>query len=864
MIPLFCMSQQKMKRNLALSAIFVLILLFSAQSVSAESKYTREKSEELFHLINWQEYKPETFDKALKEQKPIFLVISAPAWCYWCHVYESEDYLYHPKLYPYLNENFVMVFVDSDKRPDLTRKYLEGGWPSTTIFTPDIQRIAGFTGPRDPSGLVNYLKQVVTYVSKKEFTNFTSQINYQETPPIVPNENYLMSYEEKYLQSVEQAYDSIYGGVVIQREAWGEGQKISNPFTYKYLLEEYEETENKKYLDIVAATFNNQYTDINDIETRYRLYDPIEGGFHRYSTKRDWSIPHYEKMLYDQAKLLRAYFQLYNITGDKNVKTAVDGTISFILNKFYDSNGGFYSSQDAYLEEKYFGLSQEERGKIEPPHIDQTRLISGNSMMISTFLYLYDKTRSTQYKEVAQQSLDFMRENMVGEDGAYYYFDYEKQEAFLTGQSISNSWSLLAFADGYGALKDDKYLQTAKEIADYSLTELYDWNSGGFFERHSKDTMFYAPNERIDLSKPFEENAVFTYGMLKLYLITGNLEYLEAGIKTLGYLSDKFGGLDETYYFLESIKIIKDNNLLAVYNNNQRGLNDIIKVRKATFFVDELVAQQQKIVSIDDAPKLQSEFANAGFLLLAVLALFAGLLSFLSPCCLPVLSAYFAHNINTNKGEMVKNTIFFFLGLATVFSIFGMGATLIGSLFRENRLIFTQLAGAIIIIFGLLEIFGKGFSGLHIHFKGNHKTPIGSYLFGAVFALGWSACIGPILASLLLLAATSGTIAKGTVLLFIYALGLSIPLLLISFYFDKIKTKRFWKILQGRIISFKILRKEVSIHTTYLISGIILIILGLLIFNDYLFKLNQIALQTDFVQNVVIRGEEFLKKAFIR
>src|SRR3989338_5134073 len=124
-----------MTKKIILSLIFLIVLLSSTQLVSAESKYTREKSEELFHLIDWQEYKPETFEKALEEQKPIFLMLSAPAWCYWCHVYESEDYLYHLGLYPYINENFIPIFVDSDKRPDLTRKYLEGGWPSKTIFS---------------------------------------------------------------------------------------------------------------------------------------------------------------------------------------------------------------------------------------------------------------------------------------------------------------------------------------------------------------------------------------------------------------------------------------------------------------------------------------------------------------------------------------------------------------------------------------------------------------------------------------------------------------------------------------------------------------------------------------------------------
>ncbi len=854
-----------MEKKIIFSLIILLLLFSSIQTVNAKAKYTREHSEELFHLIDWQEYQPETFEKALEEQKPIFLMISAPAWCYWCHVYESKDYLYEDNLYPYINENFIPVFVDSDKRPDLTRKYLEGGWPSTIIFSPDMRRIAGFTGPRDPNGLRDYFEQLVTYLKNKEFTSFSFQLNYEQFVPRIPEYNQLNQVETLLLQYIDSVFDPVYGGFApAPIQQWREGQKFPNGLTLEYLLEKYDETGNEKYLDMVKKTFDNHYTDISELETEYNLYDPVDGGFHRYSTNRDWSVPHYEKMLPDQAKLIRAYAHLLKITNDNKVKVVVDNSISFVTNKFLDGNGGFYSSQDAYIEDEYFALPQEEREKIEPPYIDKTRNVDSNSMMISTFFYLHDLYGDEKYKAIGKESLDFLQNNLVGEEGAYYYFDYEKEKPFLTGQAISNSWAMLAFLDGYDNLKEQGYLETAEQIANYSLDNLYDWGAGGFFERNSKDVEFYAPNERVDLSKSYEENAVFSYGMLRLYLLTENLEYLESGLKTLGYLLTKGSGLDETYYAVKAFQLVEDNNLLKVYTQNKNKINNLVEQRQADFFLDELLSKEQSNVSLDDAPALKDEFANVGFLILALLAFSAGILSFLSPCCLPVLSAYFAHNVNSNKGEVLKNTIFFFLGLATVFSIFGMGATLIGSLFRENRLIFTQVAGAIMIIFGVLEIFGKGFSGLHIHLRKNNKTPIGSYLFGTVFAIGWSACIGPILASLLLLSATTGTILKGSALLFIYTLGLGIPLIIISFYFDKIKNKRFWKILHGRMISFKVFGKEINVHSTYLISGIILIVMGVLIFNDYLYRLNQLALQSTYVQEIIISGEEFLKNLFIR
>jgi len=854
-----------MTKKLIFSLIFLLLLFSSIQTVNAEAKYTREHSEELFHLIDWQEYKPDTFEKALKEQKPIFLMISAPAWCYWCHVYESKDYLYEDNLYPYINENFIPIFVDSDKRPDLTRKYLEGGWPSSTIFSPDMRRIAGFTGPRDPNGLREYFEQLVTYLKDKEFTSFSFQLNYEKSAPQIPEFKQLNQVEAFLLQYIDSVFDPVYGGFApVPIQQWREGQKFPKSLTLKYLLEKYDETGNEKYLDMVKKTFDNHYTDISELETEYNLYDPVEGGFHRYSTNRDWSVPHYEKMLPDQAKLIKTYAHLLKITNDDKVKIAVDGSISFVTNNLLDESGGFYSSQDAYIEDEYFALPQEEREKIEPPYIDKTRNVDSNSMMISTFFYLHDLYGDEEYKEVGKESLDFLQYNLVGVEGAYYYFDYEKEKPFLTGQAISNSWAILAFLDGYDSLEEQSYLETAEQIANYSLDNLYDWNSGGFFERNSKDVEFYAPNERVDLSKSYQENAVFSYGMLRLYLLTENLEYLESGLKTLGYLLTKDSGLDETYYAVKAFQLVEEKNLLKIYTKNKNEINNLVEQRQASFFLDELLSKEQSNISLDDAPTLKDEFANVGFLILALLAFSAGILSFLSPCCLPVLSAYFAHNVNSKRGEVLKNTIFFFLGLATVFSIFGMGATLIGSLFRENRLIFTQVAGAIIIIFGVLEIFGKGFSGLHIRLRKINKTPIGSYLFGTVFAIGWSACIGPILASLLLLSATTGTILKGSALLFIYTLGLGIPLIVISFYFDKIKNKRFWKILSGRMISFKIFGKEINVHSTYLISGIILIIMGVLIFNDYLYRLNQLALQSTYVQEIIISGEEFLKNLFIR
>jgi uncharacterized protein YyaL (SSP411 family)/cytochrome c biogenesis protein CcdA len=852
-----------MKRHELFIEVFAVVMIFvmAVSPVRADSEYTRERAEELFHLIHWHEYTLETVQKALREQKPVYLVLSAPAWCYWCHVYESEDYLYHPDLYPFINKNFIAVFIDSDKRPDLTKKYLEGGWPSTSILAPDFTRINGFSGPTDPYALKAYLVNVVDYLKDKSFAEFDNEIVYREIEPVIPEESHLAEIEKMFLQYLSSTFDETYGGFA---QSMSE-QKFPTGLTYKFLLEKYEETDTIDFLTMVKTSFENQYTDIKVLDKAYRLYDPVEGGFHRYSTKRDWSIPHYEKLLGDQAKLLRAYAHLLKITGDRKVRNAVEGSVSYVTAKFYDRKGGFYSSQDAYLEDKYYGLTKEKREELAPPFIDKTKITDANSMMISTFLYLYEAFGDRGHREIAKNSLDFFRGKMIGNQGAYYYFDDDKNTPHLTGQTVSNSWAMLAFLDGYDVLEEGHYLETARQIANYSLDNLYDWNSGGFFERNSKDQESYAPYERIELSKPYQENAVFSYAMLRLYLLRGDLKYLESGLKTLGYLlTAGTGGLDEMYYLLQASRLIKTNNLLTDYKDNQKKINSILVQGKDGFFLTKLFDKKDEGTSFKDAPKLKADLSDTGFIILSMLAFLAGILSFLSPCTLPILPAYFAQGFHAGKGEVVRNTIFFFLGLATIFSLFGMGATFIGGFLRDNRLIFTQITAGVIIVFGLMEIFGKGFSGLNIYLKGSHRTPVGSYLFGSVFAVGWSACTGPLLASFLLLAATSGTILKGTSLLFIYALGLALPLTLVSVFFDRIRNRRFWKLLQGRGLSVSIFKRQLNFHSTHLISGLILIVLGTLIFNDSLYRLNQLTMETDYVQDMIIKGEEFLKNLFIK
>jgi len=235
-------------------------------------------------------------------------------------------------------------------------------------------------------------------------------------------------------------------------------------------------------------------------------------------------------------------------------------------------------------------------------------------------------------------------------------------------------------------------------------------------------------------------------------------------------------------------------------------------------------------------------------LLLLLIAFFAGLLSFISPCTLPILPAYIAYTLEASKRNIRGMALSFFLGLAVMFSLIGMSATFIGSFLKSNLTIFTQVAGIAIIFFGIYILLGKGFAGLKIKQK-KPTTYAGAFVFGSVLGLSWTPCIGPILVAILLLASTSGSVLSGGLLLFSYAVGLTLPLLLFSHYLSKADRQgKVWKFLKGKELKFKIGNKEFRVHTTSLISGLLFIVLGYLVFSGALFAFNQYVGTSSFQQ----------------
>jgi cytochrome c-type biogenesis protein len=186
---------------------------------------------------------------------------------------------------------------------------------------------------------------------------------------------------------------------------------------------------------------------------------------------------------------------------------------------------------------------------------------------------------------------------------------------------------------------------------------------------------------------------------------------------------------------------------------------------------------------------------------LALLAFIGGLLSFVSPCTLPILPAYFAFAFQSGRRQIALNTAAFMIGLGTVFSVIGAGASLLGGVLRQNQLLIMIIGGGFIMVFGVMSLLGKGFAGMQQEDDSriNNATIGSSYLFGMTFAVGWSSCVGPILGSVFTLTGFSGSILRGVLAGFIYTLGLGLPLIIVSTFFGRASRQSlFWRILRGK------------------------------------------------------------------
>jgi cytochrome c-type biogenesis protein len=230
-------------------------------------------------------------------------------------------------------------------------------------------------------------------------------------------------------------------------------------------------------------------------------------------------------------------------------------------------------------------------------------------------------------------------------------------------------------------------------------------------------------------------------------------------------------------------------------------------------------------------------------MVLALPVFLTGLLSFLSPCTLPILPAYFAVTFQAQRRDIFFMSLAFFLGLATTLTLLGGAISALSGLLFAGKGYLELVGGLVIIAFGVLGIFGKGFAGVQIAER-PAATLAGSYLYGATFALGWTACAGPLFGSFMTMLAASGNVAvlQGAVLAFIYAVGLGLPLIVVATFFNHLgRGSGFWKAISGWGFELRLFGRPIFLHSTSVIGGLLMIAIGVLLATGRLTTMTQMA-----------------------
>lgn len=443
--------------------------------------------------VDWYPWGDEAFQKAVAENKPILLSIGYSA-CHWCHVMERESFE-DEKIAALMNELFVNIKVDREERPDLDEIYMSavqmltgrGGWPMTLFLTPDRKPFYGGTyfPPEDRGGMPGF-PRILTGVAQayrdkpQDVAKSVEQIleNLQRmaqspggarpfAPEIISNS----------VAAIARAYDAEHGGL-------GQAPKFPNPGAYELFLRDFHRTKSQRSLEMATHTLTKM--------ARGGIYDHLGGGFHRYSTDAKWLVPHFEKMLYDNAQLVRCYAQAYQVTGEALFKQVVEESVGYLLREMFHSEGGFYSTQDADsegVEGKFFVWT--------PAEINE--LVGADDGEI--FNRMYDVTDEGNFEDknilhpiltVVQASKFFRKtqgeiEQLVARVKQRLFIEREKRIKPFRDEKIITAWNGLMMSGLAEAIKiapKQEYIDSANRTVQFFFSRMF---RDGFLLHSYKD-----------------------------------------------------------------------------------------------------------------------------------------------------------------------------------------------------------------------------------------------------------------------------------------------------------------------------------------------------------------------------------------
>ena len=555
-------------------------------NISNQSKTNRliyEKSPYLLqhahNPVDWYPWNEEAFTKAKAEDKPVFLSIGYST-CHWCHVMERESFE-DEEVAAALNRDFVAIKVDREERPDIDHIYMtvcqgmtgHGGWPLTIVMTPEKKPFFAATYiPKTSRGGMNGMLELLPRIaglwaenrealeaSSEKVSAWLKETDRSERQTVTP-EIFKHAYKTYY-----QTFDDKYGG-------FGQEPKFPSPHNLMFLLRYYYYTGEKQALQMAEKTLEKMY--------QGGMYDHIGFGFARYSTDRIWLGPHFEKMLYDNALLVMAYLEAYQIDRRDQFARVATEVLEYILRDMTSDEGGFYSAEDADSEGeegKFYVWTKEEvlsalgqaagsrfceiyditdRGNFEGknipnliksqaderlrteveesrkklfvsrearihPYKDDKILSGWNGLMIAALAKAYAVLQNPRYLNASIKALDFIMTKMRRPDGRLLA-RYRQGEAQYPAYAADYSFLVWALIELYEATYDSSFLKTALELNEEMLKYCWDEENGGlFFYGEDSEQLLARPKEAYDGAIP-SANSVAALNFLRLGKLTGD------------------------------------------------------------------------------------------------------------------------------------------------------------------------------------------------------------------------------------------------------------------------------------------------------------------------------------------------------
>jgi uncharacterized protein YyaL (SSP411 family) len=494
--------------------------------------------------VDWSPWGDEAFERSKREDKPVLLSIGYST-CHWCHVMERESFE-DEEIAAYINANFIAIKVDREERPDVDDIYMKavqmftgrGGWPMTTLLTPSREPFFGGTyfpardGDRGSrKGFLTILRELKTQYTQQRETllDTAAQMSRRiansarsQRPGQVPGAQAI----EQAVKGLAERFDKTWGG-------FGRAPKFPTPVNLELLLRYYRRTGDTAALKIATVTLKKM--------AQGGMYDHVAGGFHRYSTDQRWLVPHFEKMLYDNAQLVPVYLDAFLITGDTFMRTVVVDTLDYIRREMINEQGGFYSATDA--DSPVPGKVHQEEGWYftwTPAEMDEVLGTADSGLLKSYYRVtqrgnfegrniLHTRTDKAAFAIANHISLADFERTLVESKEKLYQVRLNRQPP-LRDDKVIASWNGLmisAFARAGFALNEPKYVETAARSADFLLKHLVKPDHG--LHRTFMDLRARHPGV-------LDDYAFVTQGLLDLFEATSQARWLESALSLQTYV----------------------------------------------------------------------------------------------------------------------------------------------------------------------------------------------------------------------------------------------------------------------------------------------------------------------------------------